>query len=283
MRGFALIACLISAGALYAQQLTEKVEVNLVNVDVTVTSNGAPARGLTRDDFEVLEDGVLQTITNFYAIEGARESWTRRRRTIRGQPAAPAPAEERFRRKVLVIVDNRHTSRHNRDVALQRLEKFINERFAADLRLVDRHDHDRAYLVLPLTSDKARIHEALSTVRDAMTERTMRQIAETDAAIAQRSQQIDTVDRTVPAQLSPLSGNPGSTNVDALNRMLDTGKRFEQAADVTITYSAIRDATRSFASTQGRKIILLLTGAFSDEEIRSTPLKKRTRRVTPRG
>jgi VWFA-related protein len=272
MHRFAVITCLIAAGALYGQQLTEKVEVNLVNVDVTVTSHGAPARGLTRDDFEVFEDGVPQTITNFYAIEGAREKAAPPQTVANPQTAvAPAaPPDERFRRKVLVIVDNRHTSRHNRDVALQKLETFINDRFESgtydwSIAMIT----DRTYLLLPLTSDKARIHEALSTVRDAMAERTMRQIAATDARIAQvNSQQIETkvTDNATTLTAPPLSSNPGTSNMDALNRTLDTGKRFEQAADVSITYSSIRDATRSFANTQGRKIILLLTGAFSDEE-----------------
>jgi len=272
MRRLALVTFLIAAGALSGQQLTEKVEVNLVNVDVTVTSHGGPARGLTRDDFEVFEDGVPQTITNFYAIEGEREKAAQPSQLVsnpQATVAAPAPPDERFRRKVMVIVDNRHTSRHNRDVALQKLEKFIDDRFESgtydwSIAMIT----DRTYLLLPLTSDKARIHEALATVRDAMAERTMRQIAATDARLAQISQQIDTKvsDSAVTVQLPPISSNPGSTNIEAVNRMLDTGKRFEQAADVTVTYNAIRDATRSFANTQGRKIILLLTGAFSDEE-----------------
>src|SRR4051794_41305542 len=68
-----LFFAVAAATPLFAQSLTEKIDVSLVNVDVTVTSHGAPARGLTRDDFEVLEDGVPQNVTHFYAIENARE------------------------------------------------------------------------------------------------------------------------------------------------------------------------------------------------------------------
>jgi len=50
----------------------EKIDVSVVNVDVTVTDRaGNPVRGLTRDDFEVFEDGRPQPITNFYAVEHA--------------------------------------------------------------------------------------------------------------------------------------------------------------------------------------------------------------------
>src|SRR6059036_2018348 len=126
MRHGSLFVCLLlaAAGSLQAQSLTEKIDVSLVNVDVTVTTHGAPARGLTANDFEVLEDGVPQKVTNFYAIENARDN---------APAASPAPAaaatvsqpdaaDERFRRRVMVIVDNRHITRHDRDVALAKLE-----------------------------------------------------------------------------------------------------------------------------------------------------------------
>src|SRR4051812_17413546 len=107
MRQVSLFVCslLAAAGLLSAQSLTEKIDVSLVNVDVTVTSHGAPARGLTRDDFEVLEDGVLQNVTHFYAIENAREKTAAAEQpAVAGTPAAaqPSPRDERFRRKVLV-------------------------------------------------------------------------------------------------------------------------------------------------------------------------------------
>src|SRR4051812_33964310 len=107
MRQALLIVCAVAAaGSLQAQSLTEKIDVSLVNVDVTVSSHGSPARGLTADDFEVTEDGVPQKITHFYTIENTRE------KTPAASPAAPAAAtvaqpdaaDERFRRRVLVIV-----------------------------------------------------------------------------------------------------------------------------------------------------------------------------------
>ncbi len=51
-------------------QFIERVDVSVANIDVVVTDrDGNPVRGLTRDDFQVFEDGKLQTITNFSAIE----------------------------------------------------------------------------------------------------------------------------------------------------------------------------------------------------------------------
>src|SRR5215471_246259 len=48
------------------QEPTFRVNVRLVNVFATVTdAHGAPIANLTKDDFRVLEDGVLQTISVF--------------------------------------------------------------------------------------------------------------------------------------------------------------------------------------------------------------------------
>ena len=99
--------------------LVEKIEVSVVNVDVTVTDRrGRPVPGLTRNDFEVFEDGKLQPISNFYSVENA-EARSDARLEPETTPAAPSP--ERFRRKVLVLIDNLNTTPHGRNVALDRL------------------------------------------------------------------------------------------------------------------------------------------------------------------
>jgi len=58
---------------------------------------GQPVPGLTRNDFEVLEDGKLQPISNFYAVENARAKTDVRPEA--DASAVPAPSPERFRRK----------------------------------------------------------------------------------------------------------------------------------------------------------------------------------------
>src|SRR5436305_8952132 len=148
MRTVMLTVLALSVASIGAAQqpLTEKIDVNLVNVDVTVTSHGAPARGLTANDFEVREDGAPQTITNFFAVENSPASAT---------AAPPAPVDERYRRKVLVIVDYVHSSKILRNKALERLEQFIDDRFTGG-----QYDWSIAIagqdmkILVPLTSDK---------------------------------------------------------------------------------------------------------------------------------
>ena len=73
-RPVTLFALLITASPLLAQApLVEKIEVSVVNVDVTVTDRaGKPVRGLTRDDFEIFEDGAGGDVVS------AGRDWKRR-------------------------------------------------------------------------------------------------------------------------------------------------------------------------------------------------------------
>ena len=53
--------------------LLREVEVSVTNVEVVVTdSKGNRVSGLTREDFEVYQDGLPQKITNFYAVSGGK-------------------------------------------------------------------------------------------------------------------------------------------------------------------------------------------------------------------
>jgi VWFA-related protein len=256
-----IAGCVVLAAASgVAQNLTEKIDVSLVNVDVTVASHGAPARGLTRDDFEVLEDGVPQTITHFYAIENAREK--------SGAAAPPAvaavtpaaepaqPVDERFRRKVMVIIDNRHLSHHNRDAALRKLEQFIDAHFDSgaydwSIAMIG----ESAHMLLPLTADKATIHAALAEIRNVVAGRAIRDTYHIENRIAPL-----TSDMLTGETMGPASGGAA-----ALNGLIEQSNRFQSAADAGTTYMAIREMARSFANAPGRKIILLLTGPFADD------------------
>ncbi len=254
-----LAIVLVATSSLFAQSLTEKIDVSLVNVDVSVTSHGAPARGLTRDDFQVFEDGVARPITNFYAVEPA--ATTASHATSSPTPDATAtladPTDERFRRKVLVIIDNRHVTMHNRDRALAALERFVDDRFTGgtydwSIALVS----DKVHLMLPLTSDKEKLHEAVGMVR--------RIVAHPDRPTDEDVTRLISLSGGFDASndSSVTSIKPGAAPGESLRSLVDAGNNFQIQADATKTVESIRDAVRSFAGAPGRKIILLVTGSL---------------------
>ena len=244
-----LLAVVVLALPLQAQQtFSGKIEVSLVNVDVTVTSHGKAVRGLTREDFEVLEDGVPQTITNFYAVTGvAAAAPAAGPSTAATAEAAAATlrSDERFRRHVLLLIDNSHLTRFNRDRALGSLEQFINDRFKGgeyDWSIATVSDGTR--LLLPQTSDKSAIHNALNVIRRA----------------AARGVEIKDLRGNVVA-IAPTDQPPPAGGI------LSEIDIRENLYDALPVQRAIVDAVRAFAGTPGKKIVLLVT---SDVGLRTT-------------
>ena len=249
------IACslLLLCASSFAQQVNERIEVNVVNVDVTVTSKGAPVRNLTRADFDVFKDGKRQTITNFYASDETQTTVTPSA-VAAATPSVPAPAaqpDERFRRKVLVLVDNHHTTPRGRDRALAQLEAMVNDNFHGDydwsIGVIGRG----VTLLLPLTSDKTAIHEALGIVRRLGT----RGIGTATIAGAVDRGGVTTAKTVDQPSWSAFDGD----YVARMNQAADSDDT-ERALASKFTVPAIVDAARGFASTPGRKIVLLLTG-----------------------
>src|SRR5262245_21318252 len=98
----AALALLLAAPAFPQEKLVESIEVRVANIDVVVRDRaGKPILGLTKDDFELYENGVKQTITNLYEV---------RRDTESGQTAeaadAPAVPVEVRQRRLLLFVDS---------------------------------------------------------------------------------------------------------------------------------------------------------------------------------
>jgi VWFA-related protein len=147
--------------------LTERIDVSVISVDAFVTDrHGNPVEGLTRDDFEVFEDGRLQPISNFYSIAnaGLKPSST----VSAADPASPAAAQH-FRRKVVLLVDNNFIDKPPRDAALRLLDKFIDDHFAGGYDWSVATIGADVRTLLPFTDDKARIHEALKLARKTPT------------------------------------------------------------------------------------------------------------------
>ena len=132
----------------------EAVEVNVVNLSVYVTRGGEPVTDLSRDDFEIFENGRKVPLTNFYVFQPPPEL----------RAAAPAPAVEvapeaeppRPSQPLFVVayVDNMNLRPHSRKMVVERLETFVEEQLAPEdqvmivtsghrLRIRQEFSHDR--------------------------------------------------------------------------------------------------------------------------------------------
>ena len=125
---------LFATGILLAQSsrdLVVHVEVNLVQVDAIVTeAKGKPVTDLTAADFEILQDGKPQTITNFSYIDTTAGAGSAPRAPrVKGAPLPPPvdlqPAD--VRRTLVMLVDDLGVAWENLPAIKHALRKFVEE------------------------------------------------------------------------------------------------------------------------------------------------------------
>jgi VWFA-related protein len=133
----ALIVGLLLAAGTRAQEgstrdlpFTDVIEVQLVNVEVWVTDgHGNPVRGLTADDFEILEDGQPVQITNFAEVQEDRPVAPSRQqaaeKAVAGEtpPAPTTPVVEPGH--LVVYFDELHLLPASRRQAIHDIEEFL--------------------------------------------------------------------------------------------------------------------------------------------------------------
>ena len=140
--------------------LTEVLDVRVRDVEVVVTDKtGQPIVGLTRDDFELYEDGRPIELSNFFAVSSSSG----------GEEAAPAaatapepsPAAGREQRIVL-FVDNLNLRPQSRKLLFESLRSYLREQSGLEIMLVTMNR--RAEVVQPFTRDRDLIFAALDEI-----------------------------------------------------------------------------------------------------------------------
>ena len=151
-----------------------RITTNLVQVDAVVTDkDGRHVTDLTPADFEVLEDGRRQEITNFSYVSVAPEAGAARpaaaptARAERGAPPVP-PARlraGRARRTVVLVIDDLSMSAQTTVEVRRALKKYIDEQIDNDdLSAVIRTSSGSGVLQ-QFTSDKRLLHAAVERLR----------------------------------------------------------------------------------------------------------------------
>lgn len=123
-RWFVLCVC-FAVPAAAQPTLSETLEVSIVNVDVFVTDkDGRRVRGLTKDDFELFENGERKPVTNFaeYASDAQTVSVTAQAPAQRR--AEPAPPQ---RRTVVVFFERTKLPPHKINPFVDRLKDLLRE------------------------------------------------------------------------------------------------------------------------------------------------------------
>lgn len=211
-------------------QPSARIDVKVINVDVSVIdAAGKAVAGLTRDDFEVLEDNQPQKITNFTTVNRA--------------PAAAAAADRsspQLRRRVILLVDNNYIDKTDRDNALRTLDQFIDSTFDGSYEWALAMMGEQLEIVQPFTSDKKAIHAAIAKIRSSAT-----------------TSFRDMMNRSLlDDSLSQQRGLGNTADFESRER---TNRNARSLANTT---RGLIDASHVFAATEGKKLAVLLTGSM---------------------
>jgi len=223
----------------------DTVNVSVVNVDVYVTDKkGNRINGLTRDDFELFENGKPMAITNFYAVEEGKAVSAPAPEPAPEAPAAgPAlptldqvetPEDQRLR--LVVYIDNFNIAPFNRNRVMRELRVFLNQKLGRDdtVMLVS---YDRSLKVRHnFTGDPDLIASALVGLEK-----------HTGAAVHQES------DRKQAIRNIQDSQSVGEAKMYA--------RAYAEAAynDLQFTIGALKETVDALAGLPGRKAVLYVS------------------------
>lgn len=246
--------------------LVERVEVEVVDVDVVVTDKqGRVVTDLRPEDFLLLEEGEERPISNFYSFENGQVS--RARGTAKGDTEQhqqiPWP-DRTLRRRMAILFDLNSLERGEVKEIVDSFEQFILEQFDGSYEWAVIAYDSRVRLLRPFSSDKSTVIGALGEVRDLPIP-TRRQHASDPAftehpVVVSRTQALgrqQAIDQSGPLQLT-------AEDFEIRERMMQALKSFE------LTASAAIQTMRAYAALPGRKSLVLVTGTL--ETLPSGPL-----------
>ena len=241
----------------------ESVDVRVINVEVVVTDGkGRPVTGLTREDFELLEDGKPVPITHFYAPPSAAEAPAAPVPESSAPPAAPAapaaPAEaqpipEGQRLQIAVFVDATSLPPFARQQLAKSLREFFRSRVDPDARILLAGYDDSLRLHSIRQGDTAALDAAIQ-------EEMSRPVRHTETELERRR----VLREIEQASLPPLDERPDSSDLEA-GAVQDAVRLYAQNQDDRNrrTLRALKSVIDAISGLPGRRALLWVGGGMS--------------------
>jgi VWFA-related protein len=250
----------------YAQQQPappsygETLEVRVVNLNVVVNDrDGNPVTGLTRDDFEVYENGKRKEITNFLEIDD---------RAAEGAKPAAAPRPDHL--TLVLFVDNTTLHPFNRNRVLTAMRGFVEKTMrSGDMATVVTWNPGLKQDI-EMTGDRARVLATLEAIAQKTGRGSTLDIEKEQTRDALRQM-------TVDFQLQPHEGRSFSTG-DAPSPLekppygpaLGVVTHFADSllSSTQQKGDAFRNVIAAVRGVEGRKALIFLTESFSMDPAR---------------
>lgn len=224
-------------------------EITVVNVDVAVSNRSGPIVGLTRDDFEIYQDGKLQEISNFAVFNdevapaptAPPAAPAAQPAAVPEPPAAPAQREPLF---IALYIDNENVAPLNRNRVLNKVNEFVLERVKPPDQAMLMAYQRSLKVLQPFTSDPEEIIDALRKVKLYAGGRvtTNSERKEIEGAIHDEA----------------TGTNGGSSNTDRLQGLIRTFAQ-EQENNLKFSVGSLKEAVTMMAGLPGRKVLVYVS------------------------
>ena len=227
--------------------VVKNVDVSITNLDVVVTdSKGNRVTGLRKEDFEVIEDGLQQIVTNFYVVEAGMLK-------VVGDDPVPAPVEAAaaaapskveagnaavaplpvLKTKIVIFVDNLHITPSNRNRVLRNIEAFARTNVKDNVEAMVVTWERSLKVLRKFTNDGRDVADVLKQVEEIS--------AQGSARLSERRDVLKAID--------------DSSSVDeAVSRI--RSYILAQKNDLDFTVEALKTAVNQLAGVEGKKIFL---------------------------
>lgn len=248
-----------------AEVFIDRVMVDVVDLEVVVTDgDGNPIRGLTREDFRVLEDGDPVELTNFYAVEGGA-----RRDLAADEPSdfplldlgeeeaaaeAVLPVEQRL--NLAVVIDNGNIDPPSRKRILDQLREHLYSVLRPGDRVMLASLEPDLDVRLGFTDDRAAIDGGID------------EIGRTVGGRADLFAQRRMIQQAIWSRDGATGGGGGGdglltkdTPEQAADRVLQLIQSYAQQAEAVQrnTFSSLDTLIASLAGLPGRRAVLLVS------------------------
>jgi VWFA-related protein len=223
------------------------LEVPLVSVDVFVSDrSGQPVSGLTREDFEIYEDGQRVPVSHFYAAPGVSESAESVAESVE-EPAESEPSQDLY---LVILFDDTNLSRGRRQSAIEYLRKFLGSELPSGVQVMLVRYDGHLNIEREFTDDPAEAVRALDSLQGSASlspwreeDRLLRDMENAVAIAATSGRSSDTVLES--------AGSSILQQIDSFS---------EQMAHRTRTSIANQERLiRSLSGLEGRKAMLLVS------------------------
>lgn len=256
----AALALLLAPAAEAQKNFAETATVVVIEVPVNVTVDGEPVRGLTADNFEVLDGRKVQPIVGFEVIDLGVTQGTG------GGTAAPARSLPTASRRHFLLLFDLSFSEPS---AVLRARDAAKEMVASDLRpedlaaVVTYAPPGGLNVVLNFTSDRTQLKLALDTLGATRSDR----MAAADPLGIVLTGLGPTVSGGASSGVRQETGTADAvrTYLDDVYNMTGKAERREQQDRVTSMTRQFAELGRMLDAVEGRKIVVYLSEGFDEK------------------